>query len=66
MVRLNRDQVKQLADFTSNLSLVYLASTFAVLFSDVDTIDLIRVIWGLVAAFLMITTRLLLLRRKEK
>ena len=65
MFRLNREQVKQLADFTSNLSLVYLASIFTVLFTGVDNIDLIRVIWGLIAAFLMLIASLTFLRSKD-
>lgn len=39
MFDFNKDQLKQLADFTSNLSLVFLATVFTPVFSTVEAVN---------------------------
>lgn len=62
-MKLKDSQLKQLADFTSNLSLVFLASVIAPIFSNVDTINLISVVLGLLGAVLSLIISLLLIKR---
>lgn len=62
-MKLKDSQLKQLADFTSNLSLVFFASVLTPMFSGVDTINLFSVVLGLIAAVLSLITSLLLIKR---
>lgn len=64
-MELNDVQLKQLAEFTSNLSLVFAASIIAPFFSGVDTFDLLLVLLGLTASFISLGISLMILRGKE-
>jgi len=48
MKKLNNNQLKQLSEFSANLGLVFLATVIAPLFSNIDKVNLISVILGLV------------------
>lgn len=64
-MKLNDTQLKQLADFTSNLSLVFFASVLTPMFSDVDRINIINVALGVVLGLLSILSSLFILRGKN-
>ena len=64
MIRLNNDQLKQLAEFTSNLSLVFIATVITPLFSKIDAISLPIVLLGLIAALISLRLSMWLLRQK--
>lgn len=69
MIKLNNDQLKQLADFVSNLGLVFAASIITPLFSkNVDKIDLLSVVLGLLSSLtsLFLSLTILSLSKREK
>lgn len=58
MAKFNDDQLKQVAEFISNLGLVVIATVITPVFSNVAKIDPIMIISGLVlAAFCLFTLR---------
>lgn len=63
MYKLNRDQVKQLAEFSSNLGLVFAASVISPLFSNrnIDMQDFLIVVLGLELTILSLVLSLFLL-----
>ena len=62
MGKLNDNQLKQVAEFLSNLSLVFFAVVVAPIFSKIDTVDPFGVILGLIAAMSCMCGSVLLLR----
>ena len=60
MVRLNDNQLKQLADFTSNLGLVFLATVITPLFTNVDKVNILAVVWAVGASIICLVGSLLL------
>ncbi len=63
MTKFNKDQAKQLAEFTSNLGIVFFASVIAPLFTNIDSVNILSVLFGLGATGFSLTLSLLLLRR---
>jgi len=61
--KLNDDQLKQLADFMSNLGLVFIAVSITPLFSDIDKFNIFSVILGLVASIISLIVSLSLLKK---
>ena len=64
-MKLTENQLKQLADFTSNLSLVFFASVLTPLFSNVDSINIFNVLWGTALGLLSIFSSLIILRGRN-
>ena len=62
MYRLNSDQLKQLADFTSNLSLVFFTSVIAPTFSEVDNVNPFMIILGIALTFSALIISMFLLK----
>lgn len=60
--RLNGKQLGQLADFSSNLSLVFLTTFIAPVFSKVDTVDVFMVTLGLIIGLVFLFLSLILLK----
>lgn len=60
MGKLNENQLKQLADFTANLGLIFFATIIAPVFADIDKINLINVVLGLTAGITCLMGSLLL------
>lgn len=60
--RLSKGQLKQLADFSSNLGLVFLAGVVTPLFSGVDRISLLNVVLGIVLMLMSVSFSLFLLK----
>ena len=65
MPKLNDAQLRQLAEFTSNLSLVFLASVIAPLFSNIDSVNIFSVLLGLLAAVISLVISLFLVRKRR-
>lgn len=65
-MKLNNNQVKQLSEFCSNLSIIFFASVVTPFFSNIDRIDLVVVGLGLADGFFFFVTSLVLLGGKEK
>ena len=66
MLELNDIQLKQLADFCSNLSLVFIASTvIAPIFAGAELIDFPAVIWGLVLSGAFLLSSMLILKETQ-
>lgn len=63
MLKLNKKQAQQLAEFTANLGIVFFASVITPLFTTVDTVNLLSVLFGLGATGFSLTLSLLLLKR---
>ena len=63
MPKLNDNQLKQLADFMSNLGLVFFAISITPLFSGVDTLNIFSVLLGLVASIISLIVSLSLLKK---
>lgn len=68
MHKLTNDQLKQLADFESNLSIVFAAAIISPLFSHttIDSITLLQVVLGLGAAVASLCLSLTTLRLLKK
>ena len=68
MIRLNNSQLRQLAEFTSNLGLLFFATIVTQVFADVDKIDLLNVVLGLLASItaLFLSLTILILNKREK
>lgn len=66
MVRLNNDQLKQLAEFTSNLGLVFAGGVIVPIFQKIDTLNLFNVVLGLIAALLCLILSMQLIRKRSK
>lgn len=66
MVKLNNDQLKQLAEFTSNLALLFAAIVVTPLFSDSRSVNLLSVLSGLIPAAFCLVSSLYILRRIRK
>lgn len=64
-VRLNNNQLKQLAEFTSNLGLIFAGSVIAPLFSEIDKISIVSVSLGIVLMLFSLVSSLILLRSKK-
>ena len=64
MPNLNDNQLRQLADFMSNLGLVFFAVSITPLFSGIDTFNIFGVILGLVASMFCLVGSMLLLKEK--
>jgi hypothetical protein len=47
MPKLNDNQLKQLADFTSNLSLVFFTTVIAPVFSEIDRVNPLMIVLGI-------------------
>ena len=65
MQSLNSDQLKQLSEFTSTLGLVFLASVAAPLFINIDNVNIVAVVLGIVLMLLSLSASLLLLKGRE-
>lgn len=66
MWELNDSQLKQLAEFLSNLSVVFVGSVIVPLFGGIDKINLIGVTLGLGLAVLSLLVSVYILRRTVK
>lgn len=66
MYKLNDIQIKQLAEFTSNLSLVFFTTIVTQVFSGVDRVNVINVVLGLVISITCLIESLLLLKGSKK
>lgn len=64
MVRLNDYQLKQLADFTSNISILFLGAAVTPVLSRVDNADFFVIVLGLVLSILFLGLSLFILRRQ--
>lgn len=60
--RLNQEQLKQLADFASNLSLVFLAGVVAPIFSNSRAIELLTILVGVSFGILCLISSLYILK----
>ena len=66
MSELNGFQLKQLADFCSNLSLIFIATTvIAPIFADPYTIDLYTLTWGLALSGAFLLSSMLILKNTK-
>jgi hypothetical protein len=63
---LSNNQLKHLAEFTSNLSLIFFASVVAPLFSKIDNVYIASVIWGLILGFTFLALSLFLVNIKKR
>lgn len=69
MLELNDAQIKQLADFSSNLSLIFIAATvIAPVFAGAEDTNLLAIILGLAlsAAFLILSMWILKEKKYER
>lgn len=66
MIRLNDVQLKQLADFASNMGIVFLATVITPLFSGIEGANIVSVLTGLGFMTISILISLSLLRRIKK
>lgn len=64
MFRLNDNQLKQLAEFVSNLSLIFFASVITPLFSEIDKLTVFTVLWGIGLGLGSLAISILILRRR--
>ena len=64
--KLSNTQLKQLAEFTSNLGLVFLASVITPLFSNIDRVDIFNVLLGLSLGLIALAISLLLVRNVKQ
>lgn len=62
MERLNDNQLKQLADFSSNLSILFLGSVVGPIFSPVENINSFMLLLGLVLTLLSLVVSIFLLK----
>lgn len=62
MIRLNDVQLKQLAEFTSNLGLVFAAAVIAPLFSNIDGLTVSGIILGLTGSASSVAFSLLIIK----
>ena len=65
MLSLNEDQLKQLAEFSSNLGLVLFATVIAPLFSNIANIDLVMIVSGLALTSFCLFLSLFILRSRN-
>lgn len=65
-MELNDVQLKQLAEFTSNSSLIFIAGVIAPFFSGVDRLEVSRVLLGLALAVLSLVISLFILRKEKR
>ena len=63
MLKLNDNQLKQLADFVSNLGLVFIAVSITPLFSDIDRVNIFTVVLGVVASIVSLVGSMSLLKK---
>lgn len=63
--RLNKNQLKQLAEFTSNLSLVFFATAAAPIFSQVERINVYMVLSGIALSIGCLLMSLIILEVKN-
>lgn len=63
MPKLNNNQLKQLAEFTTNLGLVFIASVVTPLFTNIDKIDILTVVLGIGLMLICLTASMLLLKK---
>ena len=63
MPKLNDNQLKQLADFVSNLGLVFIAVSITPLFSDIDRVNIFTVVLGVVASIVSLVGSMSLLKK---
>ena len=66
MVRLNDKQLKQLAEFSSNLSILFFGSSIGPIFYPLEKVDPFMVILGLVLTVGCIVESMLLLMGKGR
>ncbi len=66
MIRLNDVHLKQLAEFASNLSLVFVAVVVTPLFSEGITVNIFNVLTGLTFMAVCLMISLFLLRRIKR
>lgn len=62
MVKLNDNQLKQLAEFTSNLSILFLGSVVGPVFSPIENINSFMLLLGLVLTLLSLIVSMFLLK----
>ncbi len=65
MGKLNDSQLRQLGEFMSNLGIVFIAVVVTPMFSKFDSINLLGVVLGLVAAMICMGGSMLLLKDKK-
>jgi len=61
--KLNREQIRQMAGFAMNLSLVFFGSVITPMFSGVDKVSVFAILWGVFLGLLGLLTSLVLTRR---
>lgn len=66
MIKLNSNQQKQLAEFSSNLGLFFIGVVIAPLFSDIKSVNLLNVLSGLNIATICVVISLFILRSIRK
>ncbi len=62
-MKLNENQLKQLADFASNLSLVFFATAIAPIFTDPQNMNLLIIIVGFSLSLVSLFASMVLLRK---
>lgn len=60
--RFNERQVEQIADYAKDLSLFFLGTVIAPIFADIDTIEPIVILLGLLISSMFFTLSMLLLK----
>ncbi len=65
MPQFNANQLKQLSEFTSNLSLVFFASVITPFFGNIDKVELTSVVSGVILGFMYLTLSLSFLKEKK-
>lgn len=65
MIKLNDDQLKQVAEFSSNLGLVVIATVITPAFSNIVNINSVMIISGLVIAGFCLFLSLFTLRNRK-
>lgn len=66
MIRLNDEQLKQLAEFASNLSLIFVAIVVTPLFSKEVSVNIFNVLTGLTFMAVCLIISLFLLKRIKR
>lgn len=64
--KLNDNQLKQLAEFTANIGIVFVAVVISPLFSGTENVNIFNVLSGLGLAVVCLVTSLILLRRAKR
>lgn len=66
MLTLNNNQLKQLAEFTSNMGIVFVGIVIAPLFSQAESVNIFTVLTGLGLMIICLITSLSLLRKVKR